>query len=151
MSLFFDLRSIPSHSTVCFDRVPRWSGSTHIPPPSPDYHMEGLYWVRIRPVTVALIWSSLHVRLQSITTSNFLEWLYRLSSLFDAGLAFLHADSPDGRVPIPISALHLQQHIGLSTNTYSPLSPAAFDAYIRMLREESIRRSLSLSSPSLSV
>jgi hypothetical protein len=75
----------------------------------------------MNPVTEALIWLSISVKLYGITEKNAPEWYARIHfcEVFDAGgSAFLKAvDQETGETkPRPITPEDVRQHIGLKVN-----------------------------------
>lgn len=111
--------------------------------PHPELNGKPHYWSRYPPTTIALINAASWVGLPSITPLNLPEWIYRLSSLYDAGQSFLHvnspSDPPDGSppftmpLPIPLHPADIRNHIG-ARFTCPQLTLAAFHAQIRSLR-----------------
>lgn len=85
------------------------------------------------PSVVAILNAAPLVGLPSISQSNFTEWLYRVSSLHDAGFTFLSVPTPDGPTPLRITPadIHLLLH---ATFNLIPTPDASFDAFIRSAR-----------------
>lgn len=129
------------------------------PPPNQGWEPhKGLtkphFWSRYHPTTIALINSASWVGLPSITPLSLSEWAYRLSSLYDAGMAFHHfpsAPSHDGSPPSPplpllLSLSDIRAHVG-ARFTCPQLTLVAFHAQIRHLRLAPILKSLSQEPP----
>jgi hypothetical protein len=90
-------------------------------------------WCRPSPRTVAISTAAQTVHISSLKPSNMLEWYYRLNALFDAGEAYLYADTREGIVPIRITIHELKDHIGLRVETDN-WSNSKFDSYVRSMR-----------------
>tara|TARA_R100000458_G_C8247309_1_gene224934 strand:+ start:605 stop:1033 length:429 start_codon:yes stop_codon:yes gene_type:complete len=88
---------------------------------------------KLSPITQALATCSDYVHLNVLKPSNIMEWYYRLDALFDAGVAFLYTDTPEGEVPIRININDLKDHIGLRVDIFN-WDSHKFDRSIRNLR-----------------
>ena len=85
------------------------------------------------PSVVAVLNAAPLVGLPSISQSNFTEWLYRISSLHDAGFTFLSVPTPDGPTPLRITPADIHLLLHASFNLI-PTPDALFDAFIRTSR-----------------
>ena len=94
-------------------------------------------WISLKPATQAIAHCTGAVGLQEITSSNIIEWYYRLSCLFDAGEAFLYLETPEGNVPMRISAVDLKKHIGLKCKVKTQ-TKEEFDLNLRDIRVKHI-------------
>ncbi len=133
----YDLSKIPSYLDVCYIRMRRErilelhgavTDEWHDDPNQPGV----LY--RLSNITQALIDSSPHVGIGSITVDNAEEFLYRLDQLYDADIPFLFTMTIEGRCPVRITMRDVSKHTGLSTAA-KPLSIEHFDNYIRLIRK----------------
>jgi len=93
---------------------------------------ENMY-CKLSTITEALAVSSDWVHLSVLKPSNILEWQYRLSTLFDAGVGFLFTDTPEGEVPIPLTLTDLKDHIGFRVHI-SAWDASKFDRSVRHIR-----------------
>ena len=131
MSLRWDLTKVKHSNRVCFERVQKPSFE-----PGPEWEKgEDGSWTRLSPKTAALVWSTTQTGIPIVTSANIEEVLYRLDALFDAGVAFLFANTQEGLVPIRISRDDIVRHIGMETNANS-WGPQDFDKHIRSLRTQ---------------
>lgn len=106
------------------------------------FAVKGDLWVKLNPVTYALIWSAYHVGLPRISKYNVLEWKYRLDCLADVGIFFLSSPTPDGPVPLKLAYSEIQSHIGLRTSLEVEWSASQFDYFIRQKRMEALKETL---------
>lgn len=90
-------------------------------------------YCKLSAITEALAVASDWVHIPKLLPSNILEWQYRLSALFDAGVGFLFTDTPEGQVPIPINLSDLKDHIGFRVHT-SLWDTHKFDRMLRHIR-----------------
>jgi hypothetical protein len=91
------------------------------------------HWTKLTPPTAALISAAAYVRLPLLSRSLLPEWIYRVTSLQDAGLVFSYFLSADGPCPFPLRSADLIRHLGASFDLI-PLSNFAFDQQIRLIR-----------------
>jgi hypothetical protein len=127
----YDLSDIKNSDEVCWEYLP------------PDELEDGIddtwtetdagLFIRMNPITLALITAAEQVRLKSICQGNILEWIYRLNALFDAGKSVLMVETDEGPVPIRFQVTDLREHMGLKISVI-PYAKEKFDAYIRQLR-----------------
>lgn len=103
-------------------------------------------WTRLHHSSQALISAASYVSLPLLSRSLLPEWLYRISSLQDAGLIFSYFTTPDGPCPYPLRSSDLIRHLG-ATFSCPFLSNLAFDHQIRCIRHASLSRSLSQGVP----
>lgn len=127
MALQWDITNVKNSREVCCLPLPPG-------PPQPDWvrTTQGEY-LRLKPLTRALIQSTTQVGINKITPELVGEYLYRLNALFDADIFFWYMDGVEGPVPIRVGRHHLVAHIGLETNAPS-IGNNAFDHYVRQLR-----------------
>jgi hypothetical protein len=90
-------------------------------------------WSRLSSDTAALIRAAPYVSLPFLSRPLLPEWIYRLSSLQDAGLVFSYFTTPDGPCPRPITSADLLRHLNARFSC-AYLSNQAFDAQIRLIR-----------------
>ena len=122
-----DISKIKDSDKICWQYIKN-------PPPNEEW-MEATnnLYCKLSSITEALAVSSDWIHLDKLVPSNILEWYYRLSALFDAGIAFLYTDTKEGEVPIRINLTDLTDHIGLILDT-SVWNTSKFDNNIRHLR-----------------
>jgi hypothetical protein len=98
-------------------------------------------WVRLNSRTNAIIFASYAIHLPELTASSLPEWTYRLDLLYDSGISFLHVDTPEGKIPSPLTISDLLRHLRLKTST--PLwSPSRFDLHVRTIRMGALQKRL---------
>ena len=124
----YDLSSIKNSDLTC------WEYSTNPPEDEEGWEEEdGGLFIRMNPVTHALIATAHEIKMPSISQGNTLEWIYRTQALFDAGKSLLAIEMEEGEVPIRIRPQDIKKHLGLKVQIPC-WSKEKFDAYIRQLR-----------------
>lgn len=106
MALIWDLTKIPNHQEQCWTPALNADGTQ-------QHDSAGKPLWDLKPVTNALIWSSIAVGLREITTANYIEWYARMR-VGDALAGSTVLLGPDG--PRPITLDEVRAHIGLATN-----------------------------------
>lgn len=116
MSLDFNLTRIADYDSLCFEEV------------------DGVREIKAR--TDAMIWSSMIVGIDKITSENCKEFYTRVA-MYERIFGPLVRSYVDGvRNGIPCTLEHVQQHIGMSTNADN-LTALQFDKQImKRLRRE---------------
>ena len=127
----YDLSDIKNSDEVCWEYLPPDNFEEEFDDSWTE--TDGGLFIRMSPITLALITSAEQVRLKSICQGNILEWSYRLNALFDAGKSVLMVETDEGAVPIRFQTIDLKEHLGLKVSV-TPWSKEKFDAYIRQLR-----------------
>jgi hypothetical protein len=138
MADLYDITQIADADTVCY----QYAESSDLGENPEEFGWtckDGVTWSRLSPKTQAFVISAPHVHLEEITSSNIDEWLYRLDSLYDAGLGFLTTTSPEGEVPLRLRAQDVADHIGLRL-TITPWDTPRFERHIRSLRMSQLNR-----------
>lgn len=131
-----DISHIKDNDKVC------WQYTTDPPLDDEEWvQAEGEIYYKLDPKTQALALASDYVHIEKIKPSNIMEWYYRLDSLFDIGIGFIHTETPEGEIPIRCNLRDLTDHLGLRVRT-SPWDNHKFDRYIRQLRMKNNLRSL---------
>lgn len=123
----YDLSAIKDSDITC------WEYSSH--PESGDEWEEtdGGIYIRMCPITFAIIATADEIKLTNISQGNMLEWVYRMNSLFDAGKSLLAVETREGEVPIRLRPQDIRKHIGLQIEG-TCWTKEKFDAYIRQIR-----------------
>jgi len=137
----FYLGGIPDHNSICYTTKPK-DGLKPEEAEAQGFALRGTSWVKLNPVTYALIWSSNHVRLAGITPYNVLEWKYRLDLLAETGIFFLTTPTPDGPIPFRVSFSEIRDHLGLRTSIEVEWSNTQFDFFIRTRRMAQLKEVL---------
>jgi len=131
MNIEYDFTDILDSDEICWEYLPGDDPSVHLE--EGWEKTEGGIYIRMSPITLALLASCEYVRLSSISTGNILEWIYRLDALYDAGKTSLAVETDEGEVPIRFRSQDVKAHIGLKVS--APVwSKEKFDAYIRQAR-----------------
>ena len=128
-NLVFDISHVRNADKVCWE----YSTEDNLDPEEGWEQTDSGISVRISPKTLGLVTSGEYVHLKNISSSNIMEWYYRIRCLFDAGEYFLYTNTDEGDVPIQLNLHDLKDHIGLRLKT-TGWSNTKFDSLIRSLR-----------------
>ena len=89
----------------------------------------------LHPTTMGLILLSPYIGLPCIEPNNLPEWLLRIWTLEDTGHHTQFFPTPEGEVPLTLANPSiLLKHLWLRFPNCTPLTPAAFDQFIRYAR-----------------
>lgn len=135
MPLFWDLNNV-SGDNWC-EEVPVSADDDEKEMRRRGFERRGQTWQRMRKITSAIIWASGQIGMDEITRRNLKEWFYRLESMFDAGVYFLHSQHAGQEIPIRISMRDLMEHVGLVTSA-PQWSKSEFDRVCRVAKENQI-------------
>jgi hypothetical protein len=143
MDVTFNITSIADARNVCY----AYASSADFPdgpPPAEGWQDmgDGVYR-RLHPVTMALAHGAFIIGLSRITPDNHIEWLYRLQSITDAGIALLcFYDSDDALVPYQFTLEDVHKHTGLQVAEAHDHTDTEFDGHVRAVRMAHIRHHL---------
>jgi hypothetical protein len=129
MSLDWNVSKIKNADEVCWEKAEK------------DVPSEGIVKGEsyMKPLTNALIWTTMAVDLGTITEANIDEWIRRCRALEANDAPILRKWNGNTYEPLPITREMLESHIGLRTNVPNT-SPAKFDRKMREIAADRAKR-----------